>query len=342
MKKNIFFAFILTVFLVACTNAEELQTTPTLDATRLKETAISLVIADLTKTQAAIPTRTPTSTSTSTPIPTIDRTRPPIFTPTGEISCNKAKAGNPIDITISDDTVMDPGKAFSKTWRLENIGSCTWTRLYSVVFFSGNSLGARYTHSLQQPVEPGQMVDITVDMVAPNEIGLFQSNWMLSDSGGELFGIGPHGDAPFWVRIEVVRMMESSPTPTPSTTPAPVIQVAGSTALGNDDQLDLDRGMLNPESENEADLLYHYRPGNAPLHRLSPINGARWAAVGTTAPNLTACRQAGLSSDSLNFDEIPFGTYFCYQTSKSLYGWFYIEGFGDGKLTINFLTWATP
>ncbi len=342
MKKKIVLACILTLFLVACGRTEELPTLPTLDPTRLQETAISQFIADYTKTQAAIPTKTLTPTSTTTPIPTIDRTRPPIFTPTGVIPCNRAKAGNPIDVTIPDGTVMDPGKAFSKTWRLENVGSCTWTRLYSVMFFSGNSLGARYTHNLMQPVEPGQLVDITIDMIAPNEIGLYQSNWMISDAGGELFGIGPHGDAPFWVRIEVVRSIESSPTPAPSTTPAPIIQVAGSATLGNDDQIDLDRGTLNPEEENEADLIYHYRPGNSPLHRLSPINGARWAAVGNTVPNLEACKQASLGSDSLNFDEIPYGTYFCYQTSKSLFGWLLIEKFEDNQLTISFLTWATP
>ena len=315
---------------------------PTLDATRLKETAISLVIGDLTKTQAAKPTETPTPTNTATIIPTIDRTRPLIFTPTGELPCNLAKAGKPIDITIPDDTVMDPGKAFSKTWRLENVGSCTWTRLYSVVFFSGNSLGARYTHNFLQPVEPGQLVDITVDMIAPNDIGLFQSNWMLSDAGGELFGIGPHGDAPFWVRIEVVYPKGSSPTPAPSTTPAPVIQIAGRVALGNEDEFDLDRGLLNPTEENEADLFYRYRPGNTPLHRLSTINGARWAAVGSTRPTFGECKQAGLGADSLNFDEVPAGTYFCYQTSTSLHGWFLIEEFEGGKLTISYLTWANP
>lgn len=135
MIRKILFACILTLFLVACSREEPTPEVPTLDATRLNETAVSQVTADIAQTQTHIPTITPTPTRTSTPIPTIDRTRPPINTPTREIPCNKAVAGQPIDVTIPDDTVMTPGQPFSKTWRLENAGSCTWTRQYAVTFF---------------------------------------------------------------------------------------------------------------------------------------------------------------------------------------------------------------
>ena len=31
------------------------------------------------------------------------------------------------DVTVPDGTRYDPGATFTKTWRLRNIGTCTWT-----------------------------------------------------------------------------------------------------------------------------------------------------------------------------------------------------------------------
>lgn len=338
MIRKILSACIVFCFLVACSREAEPTPMPTLNATRLFETAVSLVTADFAKTQTHVPTRTPTPTPSRTPIPTLDRTRPAFFTPTSELPCNKAAAGNPIDVTIPDDTKMAPGTSFSKTWRIENVGACTWTRLYALTFFSGNSLGAQYTHYLQQPVNPGDMVDLTVDMVAPQNIGLYQSNWKLSDPDGNLFGIGPHGDAPFWVRIEVVLTVTDTPQPTPTKTP--VVFVTGEVELRNDDQLDLDTGTINPAEAAKADLLYQY--GGTPTHLLTPLNATIWKAIGDTKPSFAACEGAELNTDPINATEKPSGTYICYRTSNALGGWLLIEGIEMDKLTISFLTWAAP
>jgi hypothetical protein len=338
MKIKVLLTCILILFLSACAGKNSDPEAPTLDATRLYETASSLVTADYAVTQTLIPTETPTPTLTRTPIPTLDRTRPPLFTPTSELPCNQAAAGRPIDVTIPDDTKMGPGQPFSKTWRLENVGSCTWTRLYAVTFFSGNSLGARYTQNLQQPVPPGAMVDVTVDMVAPQNIGLYQSNWMLSDPDGALFGIGPHGDAPFWVRIEVVQLVTSTPTVTPTITRTPVVFITGEARLGDGDQLDLDRATLNPDDEDEVDLVYEY--GGTPTHQLIPANDAVWAEFGNTEPSFGACVTAVLKDDPISFTQVPAGTYYCYRTSDNLPGWMLIVGIDGGKLVVRFQTWA--
>ena len=340
MKTKVLFTFILILFLSACAGEDQVTQVPTLDATHLKETAISLVTADFAETQTLIPTETPTPTLTRTPIPTLDRTRPPLFTPTNELPCNQAAAGRPIDVTIPDDTKMGPGQPFSKTWRLENVGSCTWTRLYAVTFFSGNSLGARYMQNLQQPVAPGAVVDISVDMVAPQNIGLYQSNWMLSDPDGELFGIGPHGDAPFWVRIEVVQLVTSTPTVTPTITRTPVVFITGEASLGDGDQLDLDRATLNPDDGDEVDLVYQY--GGTPTYQLIPANDAVWAEFGDDEPSFGGCINATLKDDPINFDQVPAGTYYCYRTSDDLPGWFLIVGIDGEELVVRIQTWAVP
>ena len=61
-------------------------------------------------------------------------------------------------------------------------------------------------------------MEISVDMVGPAKAGTFQSNWKLRNAGGVLFGIGPNGDAPFWVRIVVVQKETRTPTATPTIT----------------------------------------------------------------------------------------------------------------------------
>ncbi len=127
MKKSIFLISCLIIALSACNQAATDTQIPTLDPTALIETAVYRATADFILTQSAMPTPTMASDSTWTPIPTIDRTRPPAQTPTSEIACNQAAAGNPIDITIPDGTKMTPNESFAKTWRLENVGSCTWT-----------------------------------------------------------------------------------------------------------------------------------------------------------------------------------------------------------------------
>ena len=45
-------------------------------------------------------------------------------------------------VTVPDGTVFNPGDTFTKTWRLENTGSCAWTTGTALVFTSGDLMGA--------------------------------------------------------------------------------------------------------------------------------------------------------------------------------------------------------
>jgi len=80
-------------------------------------------------------------------------------------------------------------------------------------------MGAMQEQFLTGEVLPGQAIDLSVIFYAPTSPGVYQSNWMLQDPDGNLFGIGPNADAPFYVRIEVTQ--EPSPTPEASLTPTP-------------------------------------------------------------------------------------------------------------------------
>jgi hypothetical protein len=90
-------------------------------------------------------------------------------------------------VTIEDGTVIAPGAAFVKTWRIQNTGTTTWTTSYSLVFISGDQMGDIKSVSLSQSVPPGQQVDISVNMVAPTTAGRYQGFWEMKNASGQLF-----------------------------------------------------------------------------------------------------------------------------------------------------------
>lgn len=107
------------------------------------------------------------------------------------------------DVTFPDGTRLDDGDSFTKTWRLRNNGNCTWTRDYNLVFLSGYRMGGLVVNPLRSVVEPGQIVDLTVDLKAPDDYGTFWGYWMLRNARGEIFGLGDDANLPFWVKIVV-------------------------------------------------------------------------------------------------------------------------------------------
>jgi hypothetical protein len=162
--------------------------------------ASATIQAIVTQTMSAVtpsaPTASPTSIpATATPVPA---TNTPL--PTAVSYCDWATFIK--DVTIPDGTVLSPGEVFTKTWRLQNRGTCTWTPDYDVVFYSGAQLGGT---TMQVPgyVAPGQSVDVAVTFTAPSTPGHYVSYWILRNSSGKLFGTGALADETFFVDIYV-------------------------------------------------------------------------------------------------------------------------------------------
>ena len=88
------------------------------------------------------------------------------------------------DVTVPDGTIFAPGTAFTKTWRLKNIGTCTWTTAYSLVFVSGEQMSGPGSVALPTTVSPGQTVDVSVALVAPASAGTFRGYWQLKNASG--------------------------------------------------------------------------------------------------------------------------------------------------------------
>jgi photosystem II stability/assembly factor-like uncharacterized protein/uncharacterized protein YgiM (DUF1202 family) len=146
----------------------------------------------------------PAPPSTLTPLPPLPATAtplnqpPPTVAPTG---CDKAAFVT--DVTVQDGTVFAPGAAFTKTWRLKNVGACVWTTAYKLVYYSGEQMSAPTTVNLPAGAAYGQTVDIAVNMVAPSSPGEYRGYWILANANGQFFGIGTDASKPIWVDINV-------------------------------------------------------------------------------------------------------------------------------------------
>ncbi len=116
-------------------------------------------------------------------------------------TCNAAQFV--ADVTVPDDTIYAAGATFSKTWRIMNVGTCTWSTSYTLVYVDGTQMGAPATTSLPASVAPGNTVDLTVALTAPGSAGTYRGNFQLKDAGGVMFGIGSTADKSFWVEIVV-------------------------------------------------------------------------------------------------------------------------------------------
>lgn len=311
--------------------------------------AATLTVAAPTPTVAASITPQPSSTSPIlTSAPTATQAAPQ---PTAAAKlCDQAGAGVPIDVTIPDDTAMSPGQTFTKTWRLVNTGTCTWSTDYSIAVFSGESMSANNGEQLPNSVAPGQSVDISVDLVAPATAGTYQGNWKLRNASGQWFGIGPNGNSPFWVKIVVAGTPAATSTGTTSVTPTvtntpstpypgenPEVVVQGSNSMALDDGIDLDSNSVN---SGGTDLIYEVR-NNRPM--LSPSGSALFAVYGNNAPDYYACASSGLNSGRLRLENLSAGVYLCYRTGEGLFGAMRLISLEqDQTLTFQMVTWSTP
>jgi hypothetical protein len=351
----------LVSVLAACNlPGSQSQTTPTLNVTQAYQTVEARLTEAVALTPSLAPTQQPSPSPavTVTPSPTIAATAVPptqavVTTAVPLASCDKVSPGLPkIDATIDDDTQMQPGQAFTKTWRLYNAGTCTWSKDYAVVYAYGDLMGAQQVVPLKGNVAPGQTVEVSVDMVAPSTPGTYQGNWKLRNAANVTFGIGPAGSSPFWVRIVVVQAATSTTTPTITATspaaaptytatqaPTPGALASGAASLAPGDSLDLDTNQLGG---GDADLSYASDPSGS--HLLVPQGGAQIGVYGTNQPGLAACQGASLGSSAVVADTLQVGTYLCYRTTQGHYGRALVTNFAIDTFTLglNIFTWSAP
>src|SRR5258706_13946983 len=98
------------------------------------------------------------------------------------------------DVTYPDGSLVIRNNPFVKIWRIKNVGTCSWTPSYAMVFAGGNSMSYPSTVALSKNINPGEYIELPVTLTAPNKDGHYRGYWKLRNSSGSLFGIGAQAD----------------------------------------------------------------------------------------------------------------------------------------------------
>jgi len=136
-------------------------------------------------------TTPPTNTPSPTPAPAT-----PTSAPAATATSNCDSALFVTDVSYPDNTIVSANSSFIKTWRLQNTGSCSWTPSYALVFVNGDSMNGPTAQALSGNVNPGQTVDISVNLQAPSSNGTYTGHWGLRNASGVIF-------THFYVQIKV-------------------------------------------------------------------------------------------------------------------------------------------
>ncbi len=91
------------------------------------------------------------------------------------------------DVSIPDGTAVNPGDSFNKIWEVQNSGTCTWDSSYTIQFSDGTNFGWEGTLPVDT-VAPGENFQISVDLVASQETGIYEGRWTLVNDQGQPFG----------------------------------------------------------------------------------------------------------------------------------------------------------
>ncbi|MFN2216169.1 MAG: NBR1-Ig-like domain-containing protein [Anaerolineales bacterium] len=160
----------------------------------------SLPSATPVPTYTLMPTFTP-FVVTQAPTSTTFVVTPIVPTSTAVTKCDWIQFVS--DVTVPDGTTYTPGATFVKTWRLKNIGTCTWTTSYSLVYVTGDQMGGAASVPLASSVAPGATVDVSVTLTAPTAEKTYTGYWMLKNASGSTFGYGANAKSTFYVKINV-------------------------------------------------------------------------------------------------------------------------------------------
>jgi Ig-like domain from next to BRCA1 gene len=200
-----FFYLLLVLLLSACA-----RSTP--DSSQISNGIFTAVAQTLTAQYTPIiASDTPTletMTPTTTLIPFVTST--PNYAVIATKACESSFLVS--DVTIPDNSSLVIGTTFTKTWAIQNTGTCPWTSTFTLKFYSGAQMGGTTT-TIGSAVVSGGTINISVNMTAPTTPGNYTGWWHLVDDSGQSFG------EPVSVIINAVVAATGTTTVTPSVTP---------------------------------------------------------------------------------------------------------------------------
>lgn len=165
---------------------------------------VTPVTATSTVTQTPFPTVTlfPSATNLASPTfiyytatlgsltpgtPTVTGTPPTATVNPGALAVGCNNLAFIRDVNIPAGTVIAKNKDFTKTWKVQNTGTCDWVYQYGLVLLSGDRYGGKDT-KLQKLVKVNDWSEVSINMTAPNKPGTYTNYWRMTDLKGNMFG----------------------------------------------------------------------------------------------------------------------------------------------------------
>lgn len=226
---------------IGTTAAETVAVAKSQEAVGLTE--IAQLSSEMTETSENGQTSTPPDSTATSETESIEHSPTATSKP-----CNLASFIT--DVTIPDKTEIQVGQDFIKTWRFRNIGTCTWSSGYQLVFKSGDKMdGPDSKQLIPGTVAPDATIDISVDLGAPADPGTYKGFWEMRELGGETFALST---GPFWVEIKAI-----APTATPDVLlPPPVAQIIAPVVASESGSVRKDGSVWSPRNvgDNNANI----------------------------------------------------------------------------------------
>lgn len=212
-KHALILVLLASIVLTSC--AGQATEVPTMDVDAIMTAAVNTFVASVNQTQTAqalLVTQTASPTITSSP--TIAATAPPPptwtstpvfflataiksptatgtqYTPTTDPSLLAAGCNNLqliYDVDVPAGSVFRPGEAFTKTWKVANIGTCDWVYNYRLAFSSGDQMGGSPSN-IGKLIVPGKWTQLSINFTAPKTAGTYTGYWHLASQTGTPFG----------------------------------------------------------------------------------------------------------------------------------------------------------
>ena len=186
MKLKLSICTIFLLFVTACSAPAAQPTSTPVDIPAIQTAAVGTAMANVTETAVAFvpPTEEPTATLAFTSTPNIIDTPTITVTPT-ENACDQMVFVS--DTTYPDNTEVAPGTSFVKTWKVRNIGACSWKTNYTIIYGWGDKMSGQTT-PITAEILPGSEGDISITLTAPLPLGTYKSWWRLVNNNGVTFG----------------------------------------------------------------------------------------------------------------------------------------------------------
>ena len=186
MPRQITLTLLVILTLTSCVKVSS-------DSVTATPVPLLFVTSTLPPTRQALTVPTPIPPTAS---PTLD---PSVTrTPDPKSSC-RDEAVLVEDVTYPDNTRVTAGEKFTKTWKLQNTGTCTWTG-YTVAFVNGDRMASPDSVPVPE-TERSNTVQVSVELSAPADDGTYRGNFELRNAAGDPVSMGI--ESIFWVQVIV-------------------------------------------------------------------------------------------------------------------------------------------